>query len=78
MNVEVSVQSEVKNVMEAVKETAYRNFVRAVKSGELSVEETQLPGIKKLLNDSVDQTFFNATSALSHLLANIDKRLNEK
>lgn len=77
MNIELSVQSEVRNIMEAAKDIAYRNLVTVVKRGDLAVDLAQLPGLKRIINDSLDQALFNAGGGLTHILAQADKKLQE-
>lgn len=77
MNIELSVQSEVRNIMDAAKDIAYRNLVKVVQRGDLSVDVAQLPGIKKIIGESLDQALFNASGGLTHILGEADKKLQE-
>ena len=77
MKVELQVQNEVKNLLESVQTTILNNLLRVVREGKLSLDETQLPFVKRIIDSSTQQACANGSSGLSRICEQLEARVNE-
>jgi len=77
MKVELQIQREVKNLLEAVQTTILNNILHVVRDGTLELNETQLPRLKTIVDSSVQQAFANGSLGLSRICSQLETRINE-
>lgn len=75
MKVELQVQREVKNILEAVQSTIFTNVIQVTRKGKLPLSTAELNYLKSVVDSSVEQAFANGSRGLSQLCAQLEARI---
>lgn len=78
MSFETEVMRDIKGLSESIKATIMENVVRAVRSGKYTIEDNKLPGLDKIVRDSVDQTLANSSRNITETLKKYSKQFVKK
>jgi hypothetical protein len=78
MKVELQIQGEVKNLLEAVQTTVLSNVIAQVRSKKLDIPDTQFVALKRVIDASVQQAYANGATGLSQICKTLETRLNEE
>lgn len=69
MSFESEIMRDVKGLVENVKSTIMNNLIKVIREGKLTIEDNKLPGLDKIIRDSVDQAFANSSKTLNERLS---------
>lgn len=79
MSFENEINSSVKGMVESIKNTVMENIVHVVRKGDLTIDENKLPGLDKIIRESVDQAFANSSFVFLKVVSKYSEKLkNDK
>lgn len=73
MNYERDVNVAVQLMFKHAKALVSRNLVNAIKRGDITIDESKIPGLEKLIHKSIDDGYVQSTKQLSSVIASHKK-----
>lgn len=75
MNPEREINIAVQLMFKHAKNVVMKNIVNAIKQGEITIDESKLPGLEIIIQGSLDDSYKQSVRQLNSSLAEVIKRL---
>ena len=75
MSHESEIYSNIRVMVETIKNTIMQNIIYAVNNKQITIEQAKLPGLDLLIRNSVDQAFTNSAKGLNEALKHLTEKI---